>query len=100
MKTLTVKVLRTVFDGRRGSERASRQATMAPAIVSRNFQFLAPYDLQFVRLAALAERYFRSDPNTSLIKLRQFGELLAQEIAARVGLFTPRTSRRRIFCAG
>jgi type I restriction enzyme, R subunit len=29
---------------------------------------------------------FRGDPNTSLIKLRQFGELLAQEIAARVGL--------------
>jgi len=61
---------------------------MAPEIVSHNFQFLTAYDRQFVRLATLAERYFRSDPNTSLIKLRQFGELLAQEIAARVGLFT------------
>ena len=57
-------------------------------IASHNFQFLTTYDRQFVRLAALAERYFRTDPNTSLIKLRQFGELLAQEIAARVGLFT------------
>lgn len=61
---------------------------MAPEIISHNFQFLTAYDRQFVRLATLAERYFRSDPNTSLIKLRQFGELLAQEIAARVGLFT------------
>ena len=57
-------------------------------IASHNFQFLTTYDRQFVRLAALAERYFRTDSNTSLIKLRQFGELLAQEIAARVGLFT------------
>jgi type I restriction enzyme R subunit len=61
---------------------------MAPEIVSQNFQFLTAYDRQFVRLTALAERYFRDDPNTSLIKLRQFGELLAQEIAARVGLFS------------
>jgi uncharacterized protein DUF4145 len=71
-----------------GLERPSKQATMAPDIVSQNFQFLTAYDRQFVRLAALAERYFRDDPNTSLIKLRQFGELLAQEIAARLGLFT------------
>jgi type I restriction enzyme R subunit len=61
---------------------------MASEIVSQNFQFLTAYDRQFVRLVALAERYFRNDPNTSLIKLRQFGELLAQEVAARVGLFT------------
>ena len=61
---------------------------MAPEIASHNFQFLTTYDRQFMRLAALAERYFRTDSNTSLIKLRQFGELLAQEIAARVGLFT------------
>jgi type I restriction enzyme, R subunit len=61
---------------------------MAPEIISPNFKFLTAYDRQFLRLATLAERYFRSDPNTSLIKMRQFGELLAQEIAARVGLFT------------
>jgi type I restriction enzyme R subunit len=34
----------------------------------------------------LAERYFRDDPNTCLIKLRQFGEVLAQLTAAKVGL--------------
>ena len=60
---------------------------MSVEIESHNFQFLAAYDAQFVRLATLAERYFRDDPNTCLIKLRQFGELLAQEVAARVGLF-------------
>jgi type I restriction enzyme, R subunit len=33
----------------------------------------------------LAERYFPDDPNTSLLKLRQLAELLAQHVAANVG---------------
>jgi type I restriction enzyme R subunit len=33
----------------------------------------------------MAERYFRGDPNTALIKLRQFGETLAQCVAAKIG---------------
>jgi type I restriction enzyme R subunit len=53
---------------------------------SPNFGFLQPYDAQLFRLAALAEHYFRDDPNTTVIKLRQFSELLAKDIAARVGL--------------
>lgn len=57
-------------------------------IDSPNFAFLARYDEQLVQLAGLAERYFRDDPNTCLIKLRQFGEQLAQHLAARTGLFT------------
>ena len=36
--------------------------------------------------AVQAERYVFDDPNTALIKLRQFGELLAQEVAARTGV--------------
>ena len=48
-----------------------------------NFTFLAAHDQQLVRLATLAERYFKDDPNTCLIKLRQFGELLAQLTARR-----------------
>lgn len=56
--------------------------------VSANFQFLEAHDAQLVRLGALAERYFREDPNTSLIKLRQFGELMAQLTAAKAGLFS------------
>ena len=58
------------------------------AVRSVNFQFLGQYDAQLVRLGALAESYFRPDPNTCLIKLRQFAELLAQQFASRVGLFT------------
>lgn len=56
-------------------------------VVSVNFAFLAAHDPQLVRLGALAEQYFTSDPNTCLIKLRQFGELLAQLAAAKVGLY-------------
>lgn len=55
---------------------------------SLNFSFLAVHDPQLVRLGALAERYFTDDPNTCLIKLRQYGELLAQLTAAQIGLYT------------
>ena len=54
---------------------------------SANFWFLGLHDAQLVRLGALAERYFRDDPNTCLIKLRQFGEVLAQLVAAKAGLY-------------
>ena len=54
-----------------------------------NFAFLKPHDIQLVRLGALAERYFHDDPNTCLIKVRQFGELLAQLIAGKTGLLQP-----------
>jgi hypothetical protein len=43
-----------------------------------------------------AERYFHDDPNTCLIKLRQFAELLAQLIAAKTGLMTRATKPRPI----
>jgi hypothetical protein len=57
------------------------------SINSANFGFLKADNPQLVRLGALAEHYFQEDPNTCLIKLRQFGELLAQTTAASVGLF-------------
>lgn len=60
---------------------------MSEPIPSANFGFLAAHDKQLVRLGALAERYFADDPNTCLIKLRQFGETLAQLVAAKSGLF-------------
>ena len=56
-------------------------------IDTANFGFLAQHDAQLVRLGALAERYFRDDPNTCLIKLRQFGEVLAQLVGAKAGLY-------------
>ena len=56
--------------------------------VSPNFAFLGVHDAQLVKIGTLAERYFQDDPVTCLIKLRQFGELLAQLVAANVGLYT------------
>lgn len=55
--------------------------------VSPNFAFLNSHDSQLVRLGTMAERYFKEDPVTCLMKLRQFGELLAQLVAAKVGLY-------------
>ena len=51
-----------------------------------NFCHLAIEDKVLFRLAANAERYFKDDPNTTLIKLRQLGEFLIQEVASRFGV--------------
>ncbi len=51
---------------------------------SRNFSFFAEHDLIFLQLASTAEQVFAADPNTTLIKLRQLGEAIAQDLAARV----------------
>ena len=56
--------------------------------VSPNFAHLRVHDSQLVKLGTLAEKYFKDDPVTCLMKLRQFGELLAQLVAANVGLYT------------
>jgi type I restriction enzyme R subunit len=53
---------------------------------SPNFSFLSEHSALLAQCAVQAERYVFDDPNTSLIKLRQFGELLAQEVAARTGI--------------
>lgn len=53
---------------------------------SINFSFLAEHDPLFVQIASSAENAFSGDPNTTLIKLRQRDEALAQHIAALVGL--------------
>jgi type I restriction enzyme R subunit len=49
---------------------------------SPNFSFLSEHSSLLSQCAVQAERYVFDDPNTALIKLRQFGELLAQEVAA------------------
>ena len=56
--------------------------------VSPNFAFLEVHDPQLVEIGTLAEKYFKDDPVTCLIKLRQFGESLARLVAAKVGLYT------------
>jgi type I restriction enzyme R subunit len=59
---------------------------MMPSSV--NFGFLSVHAPQLVRLGALAERYFGDDPNTCIMKLRQFGEVMAQMTAACLGVYT------------
>jgi type I restriction enzyme R subunit len=49
---------------------------------SANFGFLKGHDPNLVTFGGLAERYFREDPPTSLMKLRQFAELLSKLVAA------------------
>lgn len=51
-----------------------------------NFEFLKQHDPLLFTLAETAERCFVPDPNTTLVKMRQLGEALAQEVAARVGV--------------
>jgi type I restriction enzyme R subunit len=64
---------------------------------SGNFSFLSEHDSLFVELAESAERAFASDPNTTLIKLRQLGEALAQHLAALSGIeFDEQTSQSEL----
>jgi type I restriction enzyme R subunit len=58
-----------------------------PPLLTSNFACLQEHDEQLLRLGMLAERYFPDDPNTSLLKLRQLTELLAQLVAKKVGLY-------------
>jgi len=55
---------------------------------SPNFGFLAKRYPQLEQIGARSERYFSDDPIVSLITIRQFGEALAQLVAARCGLYT------------
>jgi type I restriction enzyme R subunit len=58
-----------------------------PPLLTSNFAHLQEHDVQLLRLGMLAERYFPDDPNTSLLKLRQLTELLAQLVATKIGLY-------------
>ena len=61
---------------------------------SANFQHLRSHNEQLFRLGYLAERFFAEDPNTSLIKSRQFAELLTKEVAARTGAYNPKVREK------
>lgn len=50
-----------------------------------NFADLHHLEPLLAQLGLLAERYCMDDPNTALLKLRQYGELLARMVAARSG---------------
>ncbi|QCE32419.1 type I restriction-modification system endonuclease [Acetobacteraceae bacterium] len=51
--------------------------------MSENFEFLAFSCPKIAKLGTFAERYFLDDPNTCMMKLRQFAESLTKEIAVR-----------------
>ena len=55
---------------------------------SPNFAFLKGRSPRLLQAAAAAERNVFDDPVTTLMGLRQFGELLAQEAAATAGLYS------------
>lgn len=56
-----------------------------------NFDFLQNSAPRLTRLGVLAERYFADDASGALIKMRQFGEFLTKEVAARHGLLSAGT---------
>jgi type I restriction enzyme R subunit len=58
-------------------------------MASTNFDHLETLSPQLHRLGALAERFFSDDANTSLIKSRQFAELMVKEVAAISGRYDP-----------
>ncbi len=67
--------------------------TRDPGPASQNFAFLGQHDPVLLRLCAAAERNFPDDPNTTVVKLRQFSELVVRTIAAMVGVErTPETT--------
>lgn len=75
-----------LWHGRSAQKATSIRVLMTESrILGTNFAQLEAHDEQLLRLGMLAERYFPDDPNTSLLKLRQLAELLAQHVAANVG---------------
>ncbi|WP_150526664.1 type I restriction-modification system endonuclease [Roseibium sediminis] len=56
---------------------------------SVNFDHLKPLNPQLHRLGVLAERFFAQDANTSIMKSRQFAELMVKEVAALSGDYRP-----------
>jgi len=63
---------------------------------SPNFSFLAKRYPELERIGACNERYFSDDPIVSLITIRQFGEALAQLVAARSRSVCPRMHQPEI----
>lgn len=77
-----------------GISQAPRASGQPVPQLTSNFSILQQHDAQLLRLGLLAERYFPDDPNTSLLKLRQLTELLAQLVATRVGIYLSREEQQ------
>lgn len=63
-------------------------AHASAGFASPNFGHLAKAVPLLASLGVKAERFVFEEPDTALVKLRQFGEVLAQEAAATLGLYT------------
>ena len=61
---------------------------MSGSPASPNFGFLAQYDPLLAKYGGQAERYLFTDPNTALMKLRQFVEVLVGLAVAQHGLYS------------
>jgi serine/threonine-protein kinase len=48
-------------------------------------------------LATLAEKYYQSDPNTSLFKCRQFIEVCAKYVSAKIGIYEELKNEKLIY---
>ncbi|MFD0682419.1 MULTISPECIES: type I restriction-modification system endonuclease [unclassified Paenibacillus] len=59
---------------------------MAAKPRSQNFTFLLSLSPMLEKIAGFAEAYLMEDPNGSLTKTRQWAEILAKRLAAKVGL--------------
>ena len=64
-----------------------------------NFGFLEGHDTRLATLGALAERYFRNDPSTAIVKLRQFAEFLAKLVAAHRAVYLGERETFEEYCA-
>lgn len=64
-----------------------------------NFTFLKQHDPVFFQLASAAEQFFRADPNTTIIKVRQLSEAFSKEIASqlRISPFTYKNQNELLY---
>lgn len=66
---------------------ANSTTSISGAAHSPNFGHLAAANPLLAQHGAKAERFVFEEPITALFKLRQFGEVLAQQVAANTGLY-------------
>lgn len=81
-----------------GSNPRSQDTVTTEKTASDNFGILSRHAPLLEQLCASLERNLTSpEPNTCLLKLQQFGEALAQHVAALLGIAPPRSQRRPTF---
>ena len=64
----------------------SQIPSFEPVVWKSNFEFLKSYDAIFFKLISVAEEFYRVDPNTTVVKVRQFAEAMAKDIASKLGI--------------